>query len=289
MGGDPRPILFRSFYPGEPVRQIAEFLSREPPVAPAAKRLVAAAAPHAGWRYSGGVAARALKALADRSSPRALVLLGAVHREWLEASAVYPSGSWETPLGPVPVDRDLAAEVLRELAGLVEENPGAHASEHSLEVLLPMVHEIFPGVPVVPVMVPPEAAPEELGRRLARVVADRVGTARAVAAVASTDLTHYGPHYGFTPAGTGEKAHAWMQANDRRILSLAERLEAESIPREAHAHRNACGAGALAACVAFARELGSRGGTVLEHTDSFEVAREDSELVTAVGYAGIVF
>jgi hypothetical protein len=276
-------MLFRNFYPGDCKRQIAEFLGTYRPRADVGARALAAVVPHAGWAYSGGVAARTLKALAEGPKPEVLLLLGAVHRERIHVSAAYPAGEWDTPLGPVTVAGELAAEVHRELAGLVEMNAGAHDSEHSLEVLLPFVHEIFPEVPVLPLMIPPEASPEEIGERLGSLLANR-----GAVAVASTDLTHYGARFNFTPAGKGEAAHAWMQENDRRMLDRSTRLEAGDIPREALIHRNACGSGALAAATAFARAGGARKGTVLEHTDSYAVTGEKGPFETAVGYAGVL-
>jgi AmmeMemoRadiSam system protein B len=80
-----------------------------------------------------------------------------------------------------------------------------------------------------------------------------------------------------------------MRENDARILGLAVRLEADRIPAESRARRNACGPGALAAAAAFAGALGRSGGTVLERTDSHEVERSGAPFRMAVGYAGIVF
>ena len=280
---DRRPMLFRGFYPGDCRQQIGEFLATYRPPESIETQARAAVVPHAGWAYSGGVAARTLKALAEGVKPEVLILLGAVHREPLAVSAMYPSGDWETPLGPVTVAAELAVEVHGALEGLVELNAAAHSSEHSLEVLLPFLHEIFPQVPVLPLMIPPEASPEEIGKRLGRLLQG----SKAVA-VASTDLTHYGVRFGFTPAGTGTSAHDWMRENDRRILNLAQNLDAEKIPPEALTQRNACGSGALAAVTAFAREQGARRGTVLEHTDSYTVGGEKDPFEMAVGYAGIL-
>jgi AmmeMemoRadiSam system protein B len=277
-------MRFRNFYPGDLKRQIAEFLAVPAAVAAPAKSLAAAAVPHAGWRYSGGVAARALKALSERSRPASIFLLGAVHRARLRRAALCGGEGWETPLGPVPVDEDLAAEAAAALGDLALVDAAAHDTEHSIEVVMPFIHEVFPGVPAVPIMVPPDGSPAEVGRRLARLAA-----ARGAVAVASTDLTHYGESYLFTPAGLGEPAHAWMRGNDERILDLARRLEAEAIPGEARRSWNACGPGALAAAAAFARELGAGEGTVLERTDSHEVQGKGEPFAMAVGYAGIVF
>jgi MEMO1 family protein len=279
-----RRMFFPQFYPGDVRAQIAEFLARPAPPATPARELFAAAVPHAGWRYSGAVAARTLRALSERSSPEAVLLLGAVHRAHLDRAALYPEGEWETPLGPLAVDAALAAEIEGALPGLVERNAAAHDTEHSLEVEAPMIRMVFPGVPVVPLMVPPERYAAEIGTRLARIA-----KGRRIVVVASTDLTHYGNEYLFAPRGSGEEAHAWMRANDERILDLARRLDAERIPREAEENRNACGPGALASAAAFAREMGAPEGTVLERTDSHEVQATAEPFRMAVGYAGVVF
>jgi AmmeMemoRadiSam system protein B len=277
-------MLFPQFYPGDVKSQIEAFLARadSPPVPD--RGLFAAAVPHAGWRYSGAVAATALRALAGRSSPEAILLLGAVHRAYLDRAALYPEGEWETPLGAIHVDSSLAAEVERALPGLVERNESAHDTEHSLEVEAPLIRALFPGVPVVPLMVPPERQAAEIGAKLADLA-----RGRRIVAVASTDLTHYGEEYLFAPRGAGDEAHAWMRANDGRILDLARRLDAEWIPVEAEERRNACGPGALAAAAAFARELGAPEGTVLERTDSHEAQGNAGPFRMGVGYAGIVF
>jgi MEMO1 family protein len=277
-----RPMLFRQFYPGDCGQQIAEFL-RDFHWEGGSQRRIAAVAPHAGWRYSGGVAARTLKVLAA-SQPEVIIILSAVHRCHLDRAALYPRGSWETPLGEVEVDAELGAGILEAAPELLEPDPDAHFDEHAAEVLVPFIRGLLPEARVVPIMVPPDAAAVQLGASLAAEVGDR-----RAAAVASTDLTHYGWAYRFTPAGTGEKAHEWMRANDQRIIDLALRLEAEKIVAEARSHQNACGSGALAAAVAFARALGSPQGVLVERTDSHEAQDPGAPFEMAVGYAGMVF
>jgi hypothetical protein len=274
----------RRFYPGDCRRELEEFLAGHEPPASCPPALVAASVPHAGWRYSGGVAARTLATLAARSRPASLILLGAYHRPLSGVSAIYPSGAWETPLGPLAIDSDLAAQACARLTGLLAADLEAHAAEHSLEVIAPMVHALFPNVPVVPILVLPQADPVRLGEELARLAEPR-----GAVVVASTDLTHYGERYGFVPAGAGPEAHEWMRTNDEHLLDLASALDAERIPEEARRRRNACGPGALAAACAFARSRGVRAGEVLEHTDSFDVQGASGEFHTAVGYAGMVF
>ena len=279
-----RSVHHSSFYPGDCHLQVAEFLKEYRPAPPGSPPLLAAVVPHAGWCFSGGVAARTLKTLSDRSRPASIVLFGAVHRAAIRRCAVYPTGEWMTPLGAVRIDEKLASDLLQELPDLLEENPAAHETEHSLEVQLPFIHEIFPNIPVLPIMVPPDAPSVELGSRVAAIVRDR-----STVAVATTDLTHYGDVYGFCPAGVGDRAHRWMRENDSRIIDMAVRMEAEGITAEARKSWNACGPGALSAAVAFAKALGVRHGCLLERTDSHEVQERGESFRMAVGYAGLVF
>jgi AmmeMemoRadiSam system protein B len=104
----------------------------------------------------------------------------------------------------------------------------------------------------------------------------------------TTDLTHYGDAYMFTPSGYGPKAHEWMRENDGRIIKLAEAMKAEDIVPEANKSMNACGAGAMAATVAAARALGCGEGLTIEYTTSYDVVPE-REFRMAVGYVGMAF
>ncbi len=247
-------------------------------------RIVAGVVPHAGWQYSGAVAAKVFASIRAKCQPAVFVILGAVHR-WAGINGVYARGAWSTPLGTVPIDEELAACILQETADWTLDDPQCHTGEHSIEVELPFVKYFFPDARVVPIAVNPDSRAVPLGREIGRILKDR-GTDAVV--IGSSDLTHYGDAYGFTPSGFGPQAHRWMQDNDRRILRLMEEMSAPEIPEEARRHRNACGAGAIAATVAAAQVLGADHGLVLEHTTSYDVVRE-SEFRMAVGYAAVLF
>ena len=109
---------------------------------------------------------------------------------------------------------------------------------------------------------------------------------RQAPAIGSSDLTHYGPRYGMAPAGTGQQGIEWTKANDRRLLDLVVQMRADEIVVEARAHHNACGAGAIAAAMAYAAELGASRGLVLEHTNSYE-AMPLGAPSDHVGYAAV--
>ena len=276
-------MAHRAFYPGDCRVQIDAFLADGSPPNNGPDALCAALVPHAGWRFSGGVAARTLQALSAASQPDVVALLGTYHRPTTHRSALYPRGTWETPLGALPVAAEAAEALLRDCPNAVEASTAAHRDEHSLEVVAPFVRALFEDVSILPILVLPDAEPLELGAGLARL-ADNV----KMVAVASTDLTHYGSRFRFAPAGEGDAAHDWMRANDQRFLQLVCELRADAVVTEAEARSNACGPGAVAAVLEFARRRGAVRGALLEYTDSHQVTQPEAPFRMAVGYAGLV-
>jgi len=148
----------------------------------------------------------------EASPPETFVLFGAVHGRGVRRPAVYPGGAWATPLGPAPVDAELARAVLEEGGGLLEASEEAHEGEHSLEVLVPFLLARFPRARVLPVLVPPGAGAAEAGAAAARA-AHRLG--RRAGYLGSSDLTHYGEAYGFVPRGAGPAALRWSKDYNR--------------------------------------------------------------------------
>jgi AmmeMemoRadiSam system protein B len=282
------PIVAGRFYPDEPeaCRQaLQECLPREE--ATVEGTLIGGIVPHAGWVYSGAVAGQVMAALARRR-PRTAVVFGAVHVRHGARASVFSSGAWETPLGTIRVDERLAERICG-ASSLLESNPHAHEFEHSIEVEVPFLQHLLPEIRIVPVMVPPNEHAHVLGEVVGRTCRDSEAD---VAFIGSTDLTHYGPGYQFTPRGVGAEALGWAKnENDRRMIDLMLRLDAESVVSEARAHQNACGAGAIAATIAACKQLGAARAEVLRHTTSYEVGRawSDEPASDAVGYAGVVF
>jgi AmmeMemoRadiSam system protein B len=282
------PTVAGQFYPGNRascVRMIEQCLSVEPnPDLP--DRIVAGLVPHAGWTFSGAVAGKVFAAIHAQGSPETFVLLSAAHRWGGPRSAVYARGRWSTPLGEVDVDEDMAQAVLEAGAGLLIDAPEAHAVEHSAEVQVPFIQHLFPKAKLLPILVPPDDEAVHVGEAIGRVVNE---AQRPVAIVGTTDLTHYGAtYYGFAPAGIGEQALEWAQANDERVISLILDMQAGEVVAETIVHHNACGGGAIAGTVAAARALGAEKGYLLEYTTSHHVMPR-GPATDFVGYAAIVF
>ncbi len=239
--------------------------------------------PHAGWDFSGPTAGHVFSALDTGTPPETFLLFGAIHRGGVNVPSLYGSGEWHTPLGTLAIDEELARILLEELEGDVVDRPQAHASEHSIEVQLPFIKYLFPEARILPLAIPPFSRAHDLGHGIAKAAK---GLGRRIVAIGSSDLTHYGSRYGFTPAGTGTSGLEWMRKNDRRLLQRVEEMRASEIVGEAQAHHNACGPGAIAAAMGYALERGADEGVVLHYTTSHEVMPMGQD---AVGYGAAVF
>lgn len=277
-----------SFYPADARschQQIEECLGRyQPPRVP--EKVVAGIVPHAGWMFSGSTAAKVYKSVQQKSSPETFLIFGAVHVWGVgRKAAMFAQGVWQTPCGTIEIDEDLADAILAKAGEEVVADPSAHEREHSIEVQIPFIQHLFPDAKLLPIMVSPEKLAVRLGEKLGKLLASYN---RRVCVIGSTDLTHYGPSFGFIPYGIGEQSLAPMKENDQHLLQLAAELKAEAVIAEAEQHRNACGAGAIAATVTAAKVLGASQGYLLEHTTSQEVM-PDRPVADIVGYAGMIF
>jgi AmmeMemoRadiSam system protein B len=286
-----KPVVAGQFYAGTPdacLAELNECLTEREIEVPLPDTIVAGIVPHAGWVFSGSLAAIVFSAIKKQnSSVDTFVIFGASHRYHGLEPVLYDKGVWLTPLGEVLIDEELAQEVLQ--SGLAEANPGAHAYEHSIEVQVPFVQHLFPDARILPVITPPVNQAIELGTALATITAR---SDKKIVFIGSTDLTHYGPRYGFTPMGSGLKALKWAsEVNDKEFIDLALGMHPEKMLSTAEENYNACGAGAAAATVAAAKELGRTQGTLLAHTNSNTIMAQKmaSTSSESVGYAAIVF
>lgn len=243
--------------------------------------------PHAGWMCSGAVAAEVFATLCREAAVDTVVVFGAAHRLGSYRPAVCARGLWRTPIGQIAIDEELAAGVLSAFEE-ADDDPEAHRLEHSIEVQVPFIQHLAPAAKLLPILVPhPSPAPA-----LGPAVAEQARLLqRKVLFVGSSDLTHYGPRYGFTPHGVGPAGLAWAKnVNDRDMLNLMCRMEADRLVPEAKRHQNACGAAAAAATINACRRMGATRGILLRHVTSEEVLRDRyGEMTDAVGYGGIVF
>lgn len=284
------PAVAGLFYPESPdaCRQMAQQLLADAPRHPAeAPGGLGGLVPHAGWICSGQVAAETLVHLATGPAPDMVVVFGAAHTASSRAGAALDShAAWSLPTGQVLLPQAIETELARAGHGFVIDSR-LHQREHAIEVQIPFIQLLWPGVAILPVVVEPDQDAPEVGRQAARIIS---GVAGRPIFLASSDLTHYGANYGLMPAGIGRHAMEWATSNDQRLLNLLCDLKAGEVVDEARSHLNACGAGAIAAMLAACLEMGAKSARLLRHTSSYQtlhrVQPQSGDM--SVGYAAAV-
>ncbi len=287
-----KPIVAGQFYPGQNdscIDEINECLDARTLSVALPDTVVAGIVPHAGWTFSGSLAAMVFSAIKQQHEKvHTFVIFGAAHGYFGQSPALYARGSWMTPVGEVAIDEELADAVLS--AGPAVSDAGAHRTEHSIEVQVPFIQYLFPGAKLLPILVPPREQAVALGNSVGQII--NKDEHKKIVCIGSTDLTHYGPRYSFTPMGVNANALKWADSvNDQKFIDLALKLEPEDLLADAAENCNACGPGAAAAAVAAAKQLGKTEGLLLAHTNSNEIMLRSMGTTSAdsVGYAAMVF
>ena len=256
-----------AFYPGR-----ASELRRElgALVDPSADKVRARAvvSPHAGYVYSGPVAGAVFSSVI---LPDCFVILAPSHRPIRPVFAVMDKGTWETPLGAVPVAEDLASKILV-LSEHLKVDPSAHNQEHSLEVQLPFLQYLHPGISIVPIAFSYRATYEQLEDLGGAVAAGIAGLGRDVLIVASTDMSHY---------VTRDEAEVRDALAIRRILALDPQGLYNVVKTE---DISMCGFQPTAAAIIAAKALGATKAELVMYATSGDRTGDDREVV---GYAGL--
>lgn len=249
------------FYPSDPshLEQLLEkFFSV---VKPETKSPLGIVSPHAGYVYSGQVAAHAFGAI-PKDFSGTFVVIGPSHRGYLSSVSAAP---WETPLGVMDPDGEFITALELEIDEL------SHKDEHSIEVQMPFIKYRFPRARVVPVMMGQQDLPS--ARRLAeRISAAIQATKRDVRIVASSDFSHYVP---------AAKAHS----DDLYAIEPLKTLDVKEFYRRIGERGvTACGYGPIAAMIMACEKLGARTANLIKYATSGDVTGDTREVV---GYAGI--
>lgn len=263
------PAVAGRFYPGDPDDLRAEaqsYLSQEE--SKALVRAIGCIAPHAGYMYSGHVAGAVF---AHIEIPQLCVVLCPNHTGQGRALAIMSEGSWETPLGDVPIDGRLAGS-LKQLFPALEEDSAAHRAEHAAEVELPFLQLRQPELRFVPIAIGTGRIEplEQMGLALAEAIKTQ---GEPVLIVASSDMNHYE-----SDALTRIKDHRAIE----RILTLDPRGLHDVVTQQAI---SMCGFGPAVAMLTAARSLGAKSAELVKYATSGDVSG-DRDMV--VGYAGVV-
>ncbi|KPJ50965.1 MAG: hypothetical protein AMJ41_00555 [candidate division Zixibacteria bacterium DG_27] len=272
-----KPAVAGSFYPSDSVelsKMIAGFLSKVTKKG-FGDRLVSLIAPHAGYVYSGLVAAHAYKELEGLDYDTVFVISPS-HSAYFRGASVYNGGAYQTPLGEVPTDVE-SAEQLASLSKVVELSDAGHSSEygrgeHALEVQLPFLQIVLGDVKLVPIVMGEQdlTTSEALGKSIAVVASGK----RALI-VASSDLSHFHP---------SEAAERLDQVVIDDFNGFDHRLLAGDLAR---GRAEACGGGPMVAAMTASKELGATRCETIKYAHSGHVSGDYSSVV---GYmAGVIY
>ena len=275
-----KPAVAGQFYPADP-RELSELIDhcythplgpgRHPPAEETKAGRVAVVAPHAGYVYSGPVAAHSYLHVSSLRNPEIIVVVAPNHYGIGSGVSTFRSGQWETPLGRLRVDQHAAKE-LTDLAEIVSFDPDAHRLEHSLEVQLPFLQRIYgDAVPILPVSLLFQDI--ETVKSVSAAIAEIAKGRRAVL-VASSDLTHY------EPADEAKK-------KDLKLLQKVLELDLDgfysTLERE---NVTSCGFGAIATVMEAARALGLTHPELLKYATSGDTTGDNLQVV---GYGALRF
>ena len=231
--------------------------------------------PHAGWFFSGYIA---FSVMSNLITDAETVVIAGGHLPRGISAMLFNYRELDTPLGPLETDLTF----LEELSESIKFYEGTEA-DNTVEVQLPIIKYLFPESKVVALRVGAGDDSIELGKEIA-AVSRNLGKKTVV--VGSTDLTHYGPSYGFTPHGTGNSALRWVkEVNDKKIIDAFISMDGERVLEHGNRDKAACSSGAAACAIAFAREKGRTRGELISYKTSNDVYQGDS----FVGYAGVVY
>lgn len=263
------PAVAGRFYPANPAvlrEQVHTYLSRDSTEKPI--RALGCVVPHAGYVYSGPVAGAVFAGI---EIPQLCLVMCPNHTGVGRPLAIMSEGSWETPLGDVPIDSEFADRLKRQFP-LLQDDTAAHRSEHAAEVELPFLQVRQPQLKFVPIAVGTGQFEvlEQLGNAIADVIANQKSD---ILIVSSSDMNHY-------------ESDAVTRVKDRSAIEPMLRLDARTLHDiVTQQHVSMCGFAPTVAMLTAAKKLGANSAELVSYATSGDVSG-DRDLV--VGYAGVV-
>jgi AmmeMemoRadiSam system protein B/AmmeMemoRadiSam system protein A len=267
------PAVAGAFYPGteQALREeVSKLLDGAEPVPPGG-RIVGLIAPHAGYMYSGQVAAYAYRLVKGKKYD-AVVIIAPSHRAYFKGSSVYTRGPYKTPLGLVGIDVDLAQAIVGSDPA-IDFYPEAHRREHSLEVQLPFLQISVPDLRIVPIVMGDQSIAN--CRRLADAIVS-CAKGKNILLVASTDLSHF-------------HTHAEAARLDQTVIDHIEAYDYEGLAEDLGTGTcEACGGGPVITVMIAAQQLGASKAMKLRYADSGDVTGDQSNVVGYLAAALVV-
>jgi hypothetical protein len=274
--------LPRGWYPAdkkECQREIESYLEGWTPSQSPSSKGLGGIVPHAGWYFSGKLAARVLHSLKLKSKAEVVVLYGG-HLSTEDFPRIVTEEACETPFGDIEIDAGFVKNLMKKM-DLKKESPSS--GDNTIEIQLALVKYFFPEAKLVAVRSPLSLKAETLGKEVAEL-SKKEGI--SILAIGSTDLTHYGPNYGFMTKGIGPASVKWVkEENDKGFVDRALKMDTAGLLKHAIENDSACSAGAAIAAMATCKALGAEKGILLDYYTSYDIMPDDS----FVGYAGIIY
>ena len=271
-----RPYVAGSFYPRDPKRLRSDIEScfkhalgpgRLPAEGQKPRTITALICPHAGYVYSGPVAAHSYLALSEEKAPETAVILCPNHTGLGSAVSLMGEGYWETPLGRVKIDEDISKAIFK-ASGMIDMDESAHQHEHSIEVQLPFLQYIYgSSVNIVPICMGFQDL--ETSRNVGEAIAE-ASKNRSVVVIASTDMTHQEPQQS-------------AERKDRLVLDAVEAMNEELVQEVVSKNRiTMCGYGPVSAALVASKRLGADRAEILSYHTSGDITGDRGAVV---GYA----
>lgn len=265
-------VIAGSWYPGDPeeLRQAITTYLEQADVPAADMVPIALVSPHAGYVYSGPVAACAYKMIVGADIDT-VVVISPSHRAYFPHISVWGSGGYETPLGVVPVNEEFCSQLVSG-SSAIREDKRPHLMEHALEIQLPFLQVALGEFSLCPIMMGDQELTvcQDLGDALAVVIDDPVRTL----VVASSDLSHF---------------HHADQARvmDGRLAEAIEQFDIESLSALlASGEGEACGGGPILAAMVYAKARGKGRAGILKYANSGDIT---GDTTSVVGYLAAMF
>jgi len=245
---------------------------KDPPSVPR-RKIYGIVSPHAGYVYSGAVAANGFYE-ASSVDFQNVIMVGPNHYGIGSWVAVMKEGEWETPLGDVEINSDLVDEIAGR-SSILDFDEDAHSRDHCLEVQLPFLQYIKEDFRIVPIVLVSQKSDTayDLGNAISKTMIER-GIVDSTLLIASSDLTHYEPN-SEAHRKDGELIKTILALDLNKFYAVLERLDV-----------SACGYGAIATMMVAAKNLGATKGELLKYATSGDVTGDTSAVV---GYSSIVF
>ncbi len=233
--------------------------------------------PHAGYLYCGNTAAKAYAQIDDDYD--SVIILGPDHTGMAQRASISKE-DWKTPLGNASVDKSLADDILAESKKIVEDEK-AHMYEHSIEVQLPFLQYTQKDLSFVPIVIPHENMSLDIMQEIANSILNAIGD-RKVLIIASSDMTHYGRGYNFTPVD--HDGLGWMKDKDKDIIDTIKTLDDIQALNKSKS-TTVCGSIPIAILLIIMKHK-VEDGELIDYSTSYDVSNNKEAIV---GYCGMVF